>query len=163
MTDGSKGDDPTMRAMVAFLVGSREFGVDVTVVREIRVWTPAIPIAHSPNFVCGVINLRGTVLPMIDRAARLGLPPTQPTTRHAILVIQIGNRRLALLVESASDVEGVSEILTVSRDLVQPPPEAACKACRAKSLQSRAHRPDPRPASRPGDGEPTPSDEPTHA
>ena len=87
-------------------------------VREIRVWTPATPVPCA-GLRCGVINLRGTVLPIIDFAARLGFPPTEPTTRHAILVVQIGDQTIGLL------VEGVSEILTISQDLIQPTPDVA--------------------------------------
>ncbi len=119
-----KADGAVAREMITFLIGSQEFCVDVMVVREIRVWTPATPVAHSPGFMCGVINLRGTVLPIIDFAARLGFPPTQPTTRHAILVIQIGNQTIGLL------VEGVSEILTIRPDLIQPTPDVASQSAK---------------------------------
>jgi purine-binding chemotaxis protein CheW len=119
-----KTDSAAAREMITFLIGSQEFCVDVMMVREIRVWTPATPVAHAPSFMCGVINLRGTVLPIIDFAARLGFPPTQPTTRHAILVIQIGDQTLGLL------VEGVSEILTISQDLIQPTPDIASKSAK---------------------------------
>ena len=125
MTEIGKTDGAVSREMITFLIGAQEFCVDVMVVREIRVWTPATPVAHAPNFMCGVINLRGTVLPIIDFAARLGFPPTQPTTRHAILVIQIGAQTIGLL------VEGVSEILTISQDLIQPTPDAASEAAKA--------------------------------
>ncbi len=108
-----------MREMMTFLIGSQEFCVDVMALREIRVWTPATPVAHAPNFVCGVINLRGAVLPIIDFAARLGYPPAEPTNRHAILVVEVGQQILGLL------VEGVSEILTIAEDLIQPTPDIA--------------------------------------
>ena len=124
MAESGKLDGAAMREMITFLIGSQEFCVDVMVVREIRVWTPATPVAHAPSFVCGVINLRGTVLPIIDFAARLGFSPTQPTTRHAILVIQIGEQTVGLL------VEGVSEILTISQDLIQPTPDAASQSAK---------------------------------
>jgi purine-binding chemotaxis protein CheW len=75
--------------------------------------------------MCGVINLRGAILPIIDLAARLGFPPAQPTTRHAILVIQIRAETIGLL------VEGVSEILTISQDLIQPTPDAASETAKA--------------------------------
>jgi purine-binding chemotaxis protein CheW len=119
-----KADSAPAREMITFLIGSQEFCVDVMMVREIRVWTPATPVAHAPSFMCGVINLRGTVLPIVDFAARLGFPPTQPTTRHAILVIQVGDQTLGLL------VEGVSEILTISQDLIQPTPDIASKTAK---------------------------------
>jgi purine-binding chemotaxis protein CheW len=109
------------REMITFLIGAQEFCVDVMVVREIRVWTPATPVAHAPDFMCGVINLRGAVLPIIDFAARLGFPPTVPNSRHAILVVQIREQLVGLL------VEGVSEILTISQDLIQPTPDVASR------------------------------------
>ena len=117
-------DSAASREMITFLIGSQEFCIDVMVVREIRVWTPATPVAHAPSFVCGVINLRGTVLPIIDFAARLGFPATRPGTRHAILVVQISDQTIGLL------VDGVSEILTISQGLIQPTPEAASKAAK---------------------------------
>jgi purine-binding chemotaxis protein CheW len=119
MLENRKTDGVTKREMITFLVGAQEFCVDVMSVREIRVWTPATPLVHAPSFVCGVINLRGVVLPIIDFAARLGLPPTEPTSRHAILVVEIGDQTIGLM------VEGVSEILTISQDLIQPTPDVA--------------------------------------
>ena len=115
----SKTDGAAAREMITFLIGAQEFCIDVMSVREIRVWTPATPVAHAPDFVCGVINLRGKVLPIIDFAARLGFPPTEPTTRHAILVVEIDDQTIGLL------VEGVSEILTISQDRIQPTPDVA--------------------------------------
>jgi purine-binding chemotaxis protein CheW len=119
MAEIGKTDGAAAREMLTFVIGSQEFCIDVMSVREIRVWTPATPVAHAPDFVCGVINLRGTVLPIIDLAARLGLPPAEPTNRHAILVVQIANQTIGLL------VEGVSEILTITQDLIQPTPDVA--------------------------------------
>jgi purine-binding chemotaxis protein CheW len=55
-------------------------------VREIRGWTPATAMPHSPAYMKGVINLRGAVLPIIDLSARLGMKPTVPTVRHVIIV-----------------------------------------------------------------------------
>ena len=124
MAETGKSDGATAREMITFLIGAQEFCVDVMVVREIRVWTPATPVAHAPSFMCGVINLRGMVLPIIDFAARLGFPPTEPTTRHAILVVQIRDQTIGLL------VEGVSEILTISQDLIQPTPDVASQTAK---------------------------------
>jgi purine-binding chemotaxis protein CheW len=124
MSMNSKKDGAKSREMITFLVGAQEFCIDVMSVREIRVWTPATPIAHAPSYVAGVINLRGTVLPIIDFAARLGFPPAEPTTRHAILVAQIGDQTVGLL------VEGVSEILTITEDLIQPTPDVASEIAR---------------------------------
>lgn len=120
----SKTDGAAAQEVITFLIGAQEFCVDVMVVREIRVWTPATPVAHAPSYMCGVINLRGTVLPIIDFAARLGFAPSEPTTRHAILVIQIRQQVVGLL------VEGVSEILTVNPDAIQPTPDVASQTAK---------------------------------
>ena len=125
MSEYEADKDANTHEFITFLVGSQEFGIDVMSVREIRVWTPATPIAHSPSYVAGVINLRGVVLPIIDFASRLGFGPAQPTSRHAILVAQVNGRSIGLL------VEGVSEILTVTSDLIQPLPNLASEITKA--------------------------------
>jgi purine-binding chemotaxis protein CheW len=105
--------------LMAFRIGCQEFCVDIVSVREIRGWTPATALPHSPAFVRGVINLRGVVLPIVDLAVRLGLPSIEPTSRHVIIVSQIGKQIVGLLVDS------VSEILTITADLIQPTPDVA--------------------------------------
>lgn len=117
MNDTAKSKAATAREMITVRVGGQDVCIDVMSVREIRVWTPATPLAHASSFLLGVINLRGAILPIIDFAARLGFQPTEPTSRHAILVVQTGTRSAGLLVEE------VSEILTITPDLVQPPPQ----------------------------------------
>lgn len=124
MSDASISLAGGTRELITFLVRSQEFCIDVMAVREIRVWTPTTPLAHAPHFVCGVINLRGKVLPIIDFAARLGMAPTEATTRHAILVVQVRDQLLGLL------VEGVSEILTIQDGAVQPTPDVATVAAK---------------------------------
>ncbi|CAA2142003.1 chemotaxis protein CheW [Hyphomicrobium sp. ghe19] len=114
MTEGTK----TLEVL-AFRVGNQDFGIDVVAVREIRGWTPATPLPHAPSFLCGVVNLRGIVLPIVDLAARLGFPPAEPTARHAIVVTQQGEQVIGLL------VDGVSDILTIDLAQVQPTPEVA--------------------------------------
>ncbi len=105
--------------LVAFRIGDQDFCVDIMSVREIRGWTPATPIPHAPRFVRGVINLRGTVLPIVDLAQRFGLPAVEPTARHVIIVTQIGKQMAGLLVDAVSD------ILSMDDNQVQPTPEVA--------------------------------------
>lgn len=118
------GNGAKQHELIAFRIGSQEFCVDVMSIREIRGWTVATPLPQSPDFVCGVINLRGTVLPIIDLASRLGLPPAEPTARHAIIVSQIENQTIGLL------VEGVSDIFTVTEDRIQPVPDVASESAK---------------------------------
>ena len=109
----------TQRELIAFRIGRQEFCVDIMSVREIRGWTPATPLPRSPGYMKGVINLRGTVLPIIDLGARLGLKTSEPTARHVIMVVHIGDRTIGLLVDAVSD------IINMSDDLVQPTPDVA--------------------------------------
>jgi purine-binding chemotaxis protein CheW len=119
MTDVSKTTKAGTRELIAFRIGTQEFCIDIMSIREIRGWTPATPLPKSPGFVRGVINLRGTVLPIVDLAVRLGFPPAEPTARHAIMVSQIGQQVVGLL------VEGVSDIFTVEESDIQPTPDVA--------------------------------------
>lgn len=112
------------RELISFRIGAQEFCVDIMAVREIRGWTPATPLPHAPAYVRGVINLRGAVLPIVDLAERLGLPPSEPTQRHVIIVAQVAKQVVGLLVDAVSD------ILTVGDELVQPPPDVAAERVR---------------------------------
>lgn len=118
-----------MLELIAFTLGDQEFCVEVTSVREIRSWTPATILPHSPGFVRGVINLRGAVLPVIDLSLRLGMAPAEPTQGHVIIVTQIGTQIVGLLVDAVSDILAVpaSDIhsapdvskTTMDRDLIR--------------------------------------------
>jgi purine-binding chemotaxis protein CheW len=114
-----------MRELIAFRIGEQEFCVDIMTVREIRGFAAATPLPHAPNFVVGVINLRGTVLPIVDLAARLGFGATVPTARSVVIVVRIGRQLVGLLVDAVSD------ILTVTDDLLQPTPDIASEMARS--------------------------------
>ncbi|WAC60646.1 chemotaxis protein CheW [Brevundimonas sp. SL130] len=92
------------RELVGFRVGEQAFCIDITSVLEIRGWTPTTPLPQAPDYMKGVVNLRGLVLPIIDLAARLGLPTKEPSARHAIMVVKCGSRTVGLLVEAVSDI-----------------------------------------------------------
>lgn len=107
------------RELIAFRIGDQEFCVNIMSVREIRGWTPATAMPHSPHYLLGVINLRGAVLPIVDLSARLGMKPAEPSQRHVIIVAQVKNQIAGLLVDAVSD------ILTVTDDNIQPVPEVS--------------------------------------
>lgn len=113
------------RELISFRIEDQEFCVDIMAVREIRGWTPATPLPQSPAYICGVINLRGAVLPIMDLSARLGLALAEPTARHVIIVVKVGERLIGLL------VDGVSDILLINDDIIQPAPDVACDRVRS--------------------------------
>lgn len=105
--------------LITFKVETERFGIDVMAVREIRAWTPGTRLPSVPHYVSGVVNLRGTVIPVIDLAARIGWKPTDASERHAIIVLELGNQLCGLIVHEVSD------IVSISRDELQPPPLAS--------------------------------------
>ncbi len=119
MNQTSKNLAEGARELIAFRIGEQEFCVDIMSVREIRGWTPATALPHSPGFVLGVINLRGAVLPIIDLSSRLGMSESDPSARHVIIVTQVHQKFVGLLVDAVSD------ILTVTDENIQPTPEVS--------------------------------------
>jgi purine-binding chemotaxis protein CheW len=102
---------------VTFQAGGQSFSLDITHVREIRRWTAVTPLPHAPKEVLGVMNLRGSVIPIYDLSARFGLGPTPESPRNVVVVAMIDNQTVGLLVEA------VSEILSVRRDAIQDTPD----------------------------------------
>ena len=103
--------------IVSFHLGDQEFCIDIMAIREIRGWAPVTPMPHTPPYVLGLINLRGAVIPVIDMACRLGMKPTEPSERAAIIVTDIAGKLVGLLVEQVSDM------MTIAASDLQPAPD----------------------------------------
>lgn len=95
--------------LLAFRLGEQEFCLDIMSVREIRGWARATPLPFSPAHLKGVINLRGTVLPVIDLAVRLGMPPVDGHERNVIIVVSVNGHTAGLLVDAVSDILSIAE------------------------------------------------------
>ncbi|MEM6310961.1 MAG: chemotaxis protein CheW [Pseudomonadota bacterium] len=89
---------------LTFELSEQEYAIDIMSVREIRGWAKTTPMPHAPSFMRGVINLRGTVLPVMDLAARIGLAPIEPTSRNVVIVAKFESALTGLLVDSVSDI-----------------------------------------------------------
>jgi purine-binding chemotaxis protein CheW len=99
----SSGDDDAQ--VVIFRLGAEEFGVPIMSVQEIvRVPEALTRVPKTPGFVEGVINLRGTVLPVIDQRSRLGLPLIERNERQRIMVYLLGGKRTGFIVDSVAEV-----------------------------------------------------------
>ncbi len=105
------------RQYVSFAVGHEQYAVDIMSVREIKGWTEVTSLPNQPEYVRGVLNLRGAVLPIVDLQRRLGGQMTETTPRHVIVIVALGNRQVGMLVDAVSD------ILDVATDKIQPVPE----------------------------------------
>lgn len=104
---------------VTFLVGDRVYAVDIVMVREIKQWTPTTVLPNQPHFTRGVLNLRGTIVPVHDLRARFGGPMTETTENHVVVIVNIGEQTIGVLVDAVSD------IVSVSMDDVRPVPATA--------------------------------------
>ena len=103
--------------LIVVEIQGQRFALDILSVREIRGWSAATRLPHAPGYVLGIINLRGSVLPVIDSSSRLGLGPTEPSGASVVIVAEAGERVAGLL------VEGVCDILTLNEGMLQPIPE----------------------------------------
>ncbi|MCB1438509.1 MAG: chemotaxis protein CheW [Nitratireductor sp.] len=96
-----------LQEFIVFKSGDQEFCIDIRCTKEIRGWTQSTPLPHSSEYVVGVINLRGTILPIVDLAKRMGLKSEGPSERHVIIVVQVGEKSFGMLVDSVSDILNV--------------------------------------------------------
>jgi purine-binding chemotaxis protein CheW len=113
----SAAETSESRQYITFIANKQEFASNIMAIREIRGWTDTTPLPHVPDYIRGVVNLRGLVLPVIDLKARLGLGMTEATAKHVIIVINAGTRMTGILVDAVSD------IITLAGADIQAPPE----------------------------------------
>jgi purine-binding chemotaxis protein CheW len=95
--------------IVCFTVEDQDFSIEISHVLEIRGWTSTTTLPHAPDFVVGMMNLRGTVLPVVDLSLRLGFGKTEPGKRHVIIIAQIDDKIVGFLVDAVSDIITVDE------------------------------------------------------
>jgi purine-binding chemotaxis protein CheW len=108
--------------LLSVMVGAQEFAFDIRSIREIRGWIASTALPHAPSFVKGMINLRGTVLVVVDLAERLGLASTEANPASVVVVVELGNRVAGLLVDAVCD------IITVTDEMRQNTPDTGTSA-----------------------------------
>lgn len=125
MRQVSTARESSRRELLSFRLGEQEFCLDIMAVREIRGWTEATPLPRAPDYIKGMINLRGTVFPVVDMSARFGLRPNDLASRKVIIVVWIDTKLVGLLVDSVCD------IIAVNDAELQPTSELAGEAIRS--------------------------------
>ena len=105
------------RQYITFFANGQEFASDIMLIREIHGWSDITPLPHVPDYVRGLINLRGMILPVIDLKAKLGLGLTEITPKHVIIVAHNEGRATGILVDAVSD------IITLRPADIQPTPD----------------------------------------
>jgi purine-binding chemotaxis protein CheW len=105
--------------LVSFAIGKEQFGVVILMVQEIIRMVPITSIPNSPDFIEGVINLRGHIIPVIDLRKRLKLGPLAEENKNntRILIVNVQDRVTGFIVDA------VSEVLKVPKSFIEPPPD----------------------------------------
>jgi purine-binding chemotaxis protein CheW len=104
---------------LTFTLQNEEYGIEILKVQEIKGFSKITPIPNAPPFVRGVMNLRGTVVPIIDLRARFSMTEKEYDQFTCIVVVNVGSRVVGLVVDTVSDV------LNIPSDSIAEPPELA--------------------------------------
>ncbi|MSU89458.1 chemotaxis protein CheW [Rhodobacteraceae bacterium 2CG4] len=107
-----------LRQFVTFRAAGGAYGVPITSVREIRQWAPVTALPDQPAHTFGLLNLRGTIVPVHDLRVRFGAPRVEPTPEHVVVIVWIGGRTVGVIVDSVSD------ILAIPGNRIRPVPMA---------------------------------------
>jgi purine-binding chemotaxis protein CheW len=116
--DGSSGVAGVSQ-FISFAIGDDQYGVDIMAVREIKGWSQITRLPRQPDYMRGVLNLRGIMVPIIDLRCRFGQGMTEATPLHVVIVVQIGTRHVGLLADRVLDIVGCNA------SQVQPVPRIA--------------------------------------
>ncbi len=118
---GEKSNAATSEQFLTFMLAGEEYGVDILRVQEIKGWDKVTRIPHTPEYVLGVINLRGAVVPILDLRRRFGLETMEfgPTT--VVIVVRVAGARDERTVGMV--VDAVSEVYNVDVGDTKPPPD----------------------------------------
>ncbi len=102
---------------LTFTLGDEEYGVDILKVQEIKGYVPNTRIPNAPSDVRGVLNLRGTIVPIVDLRSKFNLGTIEYDQFTAIVVVVVQNRVMGMIVDS------VSEVINIPPSDIQPPPD----------------------------------------
>src|SRR5574337_1892585 len=108
---------------LTFALGQEEYGVEILNIQEIKGFSAITPLPNAPVFVKGVLNLRGTIVPIVDRRKKFGLPDVELTKFTVIVVVQIKSQANGQNRTMGFIVDAVSDVLNVAGNDIQPTPE----------------------------------------
>lgn len=126
LSQNSLGDDLMSQSangeqFLTFILAGEEYGLDILRVQEIRGWTNTTPIPNAPSYVKGVINLRGTIVPIIDLRQRFNMPLLDYGPTTVVIVVKVlGETKERIM---GVVVDAVSDVYTLDRSQCQPPPD----------------------------------------
>ncbi|PJB00948.1 MAG: chemotaxis protein CheW [Ignavibacteria bacterium CG_4_9_14_3_um_filter_36_18] len=114
-----KKETTELLQLVSFFIEDEEFAVDILYVQEINRMLQVTKVPNAPDYVNGVINLRGRVIPVINLRLRLGMPRKEPDKNTRIIVMEVNEKTVGFIVDS------VNEVLRIPQDVTEAPPSLA--------------------------------------
>jgi purine-binding chemotaxis protein CheW len=114
--NASQGKSEELIQLVSFNIGEEEFGVDILKVQEINRMLDVTRVPNAPEYVDGVINLRGKVIPIIDLRRRFQMNRKEPDKNTRIVVVELSGKVVGFVVDA------VSEVLRIPKSVTEPPP-----------------------------------------
>jgi len=105
------------REFLTFRLGAEEYGIEILKVQEIRGWEVPTAIAGTPEFIKGVINLRGTIVPIVDLRLKFGLEKANYDEFTVVIILSVARRVVGIVVDAVSDV------VTLAPQEIRPAPE----------------------------------------
>ena len=122
----ANADTPASQQVLTFVLGSETYGVDILRVQEIRGWSSVTKIPHAPPHVLGVLNLRGSIVPIVDMRMKFNLERAEYTAVTVIIVLSVqsrlGRRDFGVV------VDGVSDVVNVNAAEVKPAPDLSSRS-----------------------------------
>jgi len=104
VSDGGLFGEVSTLDVISFGIGANQYGVAIMSVREIKGWSGVTHLPRQPDYVRGVLNLRGAMVPIIDLRCRFALGKTEATSMHVVIIVQIGVRLVGLLADRVLDI-----------------------------------------------------------
>lgn len=101
---GARSNQAGIQEFVTFAIGEDCYGVDIMSVREIKEWSGVSPLAGQPDYVRGVMNLRGVMVPIVDLRCRFGQGMTDASATHIVIIVSIGGQLVGLLADQVLDI-----------------------------------------------------------
>src|SRR5450631_1044840 len=120
-TGADTSSTETSEQYLTFMLAGEEYGIDILRVQEIKGWDKVTRIPHTPNYVLGVINLRGAVVPILDLRCRFGLEAMEFGPKTVVIVVRVAGARAERTIGMV--VDAVSEVYNVDTADTKPPPD----------------------------------------
>ena len=113
---------PDILQFLTFILNGEEYGVDILKVQGIQGWSKVTPIPNTPEYLKGVINLRGTIIPIVDLRQRFVLEPREYTATTVVIVLRVESESKSRVMGVV--VDAVADVCDVSPENIKPPPDS---------------------------------------